>query len=437
MRSGHSVLVVAERRLLRSGRPVRLTPKAFALLVLLVENSQSALSKDRLIEALWPGRFVIEANLTKHIWMLRQALGGDEECYIETVPKLGYRFAAPVEMSPPDASKSAEPHRLTSESVGRADPVAIGTARLRKSRKLVAGVLAGTLCVAAVAFVQFRHERTMADLSSAGTTVALTDPADLSPARDTTWIGPAVQEMIGTSLSLGSKLRAVPNELVSQATLGLPVPRAGGYAPSSLVALKQRLGTDYVVSGSYFVGGDQTVRLDFVIQDARNHAILGTVTESGKVADLPAVTTRVADGLFRKLTGREIDRIDTNAVASLAPPTSEAMRHLGLGLAALRKFDPARARHEFLDTIVDAPDYALATLNYRGPGWTSVITARVLRRPNRRWPNRTGCRNRSGCRSPLSDPKRRSIGRQPSPAENRSSRSTRRTPTTACSWLTS
>jgi eukaryotic-like serine/threonine-protein kinase len=72
---GPFVLVSVERVLLRNGSPVRLTPKAFALLVLLIENAH-ALSKDQLIEALWLGRFVIESNLTKNIWMLRRALGG-------------------------------------------------------------------------------------------------------------------------------------------------------------------------------------------------------------------------------------------------------------------------------------------------------------------------------------------------------------------------
>jgi DNA-binding winged helix-turn-helix (wHTH) protein/tetratricopeptide (TPR) repeat protein len=357
---GAFVLIPSERILLRHGRPVRLTPKAFALLVLLVEHSGSAVSKDQILETLWQGRFVIEANLTKHIWMLRRALGGDDERYIETVPKLGYRFVAPVESRSADVRKSGDHDSLVPETPARADAAATGTPRLRRSGKLVAGLFALVLCAALIALVQFRREQAVGNLPSSGATVALTDPADLSPARDSTWIGPAVQEMLGTSLSLGNRLRAVPNELVNQAILGLPVPQAGGYGPSSLIALKRRLGTDYVVSGSYFVMGDQTVRLDFVIQDARSHATLGTVTESGKLTDLPAVTTRLGASLYRAMAGTTINRIDATAAAALAPPTSEAMRHMGMGLAALRKFDPSRARDEFLDTVVDAPDYALA-----------------------------------------------------------------------------
>jgi DNA-binding winged helix-turn-helix (wHTH) protein/tetratricopeptide (TPR) repeat protein len=380
---GPFVLVPPERRLLRNGNPVRLTPKAFALLVLLIENAGSALSKDQIIEAVWPGRFVIEANLTKHIWMLRRALGGDDDRYIETVPKLGYRFAAAVERADADAMRSRleGPAADPLEQAGVAAPTA---ARLRKRSRVLRGVIAGLLGVLLIALVQYRRDLPIARSPSQSATVALTDPTDLSHAPDTNWIGPAVQEMLGASLSLGSRLRAVPHELVSQATLGLPVPQAGGYGPSSLVALKARLGTDYVISGSYFVAADQTVRFDFVIQDARDQASLGTVTESGKLADLPALATRLSDGLYRALAGKGVGSIDMAGAAALAPPTSEAMKHMGLGLAALRTSDPARARDEFLDAIVAAPDYALAyadlsrawlDLGYRGKGLAAAEQA--------------------------------------------------------------
>jgi DNA-binding winged helix-turn-helix (wHTH) protein/tetratricopeptide (TPR) repeat protein len=94
----------AERSLLRDGKPVPLTPKAFELLVLLVENRGHLLKKDELIERVWPNTFVEEANLVQNVSALRKALddknGGVQ--YIETVPKGGYRFtAAVVDHTPP------------------------------------------------------------------------------------------------------------------------------------------------------------------------------------------------------------------------------------------------------------------------------------------------------------------------------------------------
>src|SRR6185437_11565344 len=88
-----------EHRLLVRGQQVTLTPKVFETLVLLVERAGHVVSKDELMAALWPRGFVHESNLTKHIWLIRRALGDgeDEGRYIETVPKLGYRFIAPVQ----------------------------------------------------------------------------------------------------------------------------------------------------------------------------------------------------------------------------------------------------------------------------------------------------------------------------------------------------
>ncbi|MGZ7057070.1 MAG: TPR end-of-group domain-containing protein [Candidatus Angelobacter sp.] len=88
----------AEYRLLRDGVDVPLQLKAFETLCILVEPGR-LLTKDDLLRQLWPGTIVEENNLNKNISHLRKALG---ECaagqsYIETVPRVGYRFNAPVE----------------------------------------------------------------------------------------------------------------------------------------------------------------------------------------------------------------------------------------------------------------------------------------------------------------------------------------------------
>ena len=88
----------AERLLLRAGQPVSLTPKAFDLLVYLVERAGRLVTKQELMSALWPDTFVEEANLTYTVSALRKALGDgqDGEQLIQTVPTRGYRFVAPV-----------------------------------------------------------------------------------------------------------------------------------------------------------------------------------------------------------------------------------------------------------------------------------------------------------------------------------------------------
>ncbi|HEX8189062.1 MAG TPA: winged helix-turn-helix domain-containing protein [Pyrinomonadaceae bacterium] len=95
---GPFLLDPAERVLTREGRPVPLTPKAFDLLLVLVENGGHLLGKRDLMEAVWPDSFVEEGNLTFTVSSLRKALGEDrkEPQYIETVPRSGYRFVADV-----------------------------------------------------------------------------------------------------------------------------------------------------------------------------------------------------------------------------------------------------------------------------------------------------------------------------------------------------
>jgi DNA-binding winged helix-turn-helix (wHTH) protein/TolB-like protein len=88
----------AQHLLLREGKPVSLTPKAFELLLVLVQSDGRLLTKDDLMRKLWPDSFVEEANLTVNISALRKALGDSDDgrALIETVPKSGYRFLAAV-----------------------------------------------------------------------------------------------------------------------------------------------------------------------------------------------------------------------------------------------------------------------------------------------------------------------------------------------------
>ncbi len=88
-----------ERRLRHGGKTVPLTPKAFDLLLVLVERHGHLVEKDRLMELVWPDAFVEDSNLAYNISVLRKALGEEDDSnrFIETVPKRGYRFAVPVQ----------------------------------------------------------------------------------------------------------------------------------------------------------------------------------------------------------------------------------------------------------------------------------------------------------------------------------------------------
>lgn len=91
-----------ERRLWREGERVELDPKAFDLLVMLVERAGHLVTKDELLEQVWPDAVVEEGALTVQVSRLRAALGESARQwrYVETVPRAGYRFAAVVQREP-------------------------------------------------------------------------------------------------------------------------------------------------------------------------------------------------------------------------------------------------------------------------------------------------------------------------------------------------
>src|SRR5688500_12538528 len=87
-----------DRRLLaRDGRAVSVTPKAFDLLVILVERGGAAVSKEELMSTLWPETAVEESNLAFQVSTLRKALGADGARCIATLPGRGYQFVAPLQ----------------------------------------------------------------------------------------------------------------------------------------------------------------------------------------------------------------------------------------------------------------------------------------------------------------------------------------------------
>jgi DNA-binding winged helix-turn-helix (wHTH) protein/TolB-like protein/Flp pilus assembly protein TadD len=123
---GPFLLDIRERRLLRDGKVVPLTLKAFDLLQVLVENQGHLLQKDELLRRVWPDAAVEENNLTVTISALRKALdeGPTDRLYIETVPRRGYRFVADFTAGPAPVPQAPVPGER------RARPLALAAAAL-------------------------------------------------------------------------------------------------------------------------------------------------------------------------------------------------------------------------------------------------------------------------------------------------------------------
>lgn len=112
-RFGSFCLNAATRQLLRDGREVPLSPKAFQLLLRLVTNRDRAMSKQELHETLWPSTFVVDTNLASLIAEIRRLLDDDaaRPQFVRTIHRFGYRFVGQVEASgaiPPSPAATAK-----------------------------------------------------------------------------------------------------------------------------------------------------------------------------------------------------------------------------------------------------------------------------------------------------------------------------------------
>jgi Tol biopolymer transport system component/DNA-binding winged helix-turn-helix (wHTH) protein len=143
-----------KRLLLREGQVVPITPKAFDLLLTLLQHSGEALSKDELLQAVWPDAEVEENNLTRNISTLRKALGEqpDEHRYVVTIPGRGYSFVAPVSEESADDAVSA---------VVPTSKLAFGLFPL-SPRKVVAGLAVSAMLMLGSATFLNRTEKTRA-----------------------------------------------------------------------------------------------------------------------------------------------------------------------------------------------------------------------------------------------------------------------------------
>src|SRR5215203_571151 len=155
-------LDTAHRRLLRNGEALAINAKTFDLLTFLIENNGRLISKDEILEAVWPDQFVEEANLSVQISALRKALGEKkgEPRFLVTIPGKGYKFVADIGAA--DDRFVLEKHRfervVIDEIIEETENLAVGPIKRGTSRtsKLVL-VIAGFALVAVVGLFAYRY----------------------------------------------------------------------------------------------------------------------------------------------------------------------------------------------------------------------------------------------------------------------------------------
>jgi DNA-binding winged helix-turn-helix (wHTH) protein/tetratricopeptide (TPR) repeat protein len=360
---GEFALDPLERRLLRAGEPIALTPKVFDTLVFLVERAGRLVSKEELIQGVWPRGFVDESNLTKHIWLIRRALGEKDHgvAFIETIPKVGYRFVAPVIRGAPDTATPQSPQ------------VVVGERRVLRHRWQAGLALTGSLAIALILGWRFWPHPSATPVSVAKT-VAVLGFGNLSGNAKDAWIGPALSEMLSAELGAMPELRIVPQELLREVPPQPPAKTPAGYSSAMLSQLSRRLKADYVVSGSYSVSGateDAPLRVEIVLQDVRSGKPLYVPVLNSHLSALLSLSSQAGMNLRKTLGGPGPDQRSLDMVENSQPPSVEVARRIGFALDALHDYDAARARDELLQAIAEAPGYGLSYV-YLSQAWAAL-----------------------------------------------------------------
>jgi TolB-like protein/DNA-binding winged helix-turn-helix (wHTH) protein len=202
----------------RNGERIPLAPKGFDVLAYLVEHAGRVVAQDELLGALWPETFVNPEVLRKYILEIRRALGDrpNNPEFIETLPKRGYRFIAPVieesATEPPDApwSHAAEEHVIEEDDGLPAAPSEPEGSFVQRRRWKVA-IIAMLVIVAAAGlsayFLLARDGRNAHPVTD--TSIAVLPFADASPTKDQEYLSDGLAEQLINDLAKVPGLKVI------------------------------------------------------------------------------------------------------------------------------------------------------------------------------------------------------------------------------------
>ncbi|MBV9155958.1 MAG: winged helix-turn-helix domain-containing protein [Acidobacteriaceae bacterium] len=361
-----------EHLLLREGKAALVTPKAFDLLVLLVRNQGRLVSKEQIMQALWPGSFVEEANITVLISSLRKVLGETEahDSYIKTVPKKGYRFTASVKVAEePAAGPIAASASLDELAKGdsqtietdvsngdynfAAAPVSRAEASRAISRNRILIVALGFL-VCLLAAAGYRAYRK----SVAQRTLAVLPLRNLRQDPDSDFLGFSLADAVISKVGVLSSVTVRPSSAIEK--------YKGRDIDIKKVAAE--LNVDTLLTGNFIRDGDH-LRITYQLIDVSAYKILCKDVVDLKYDELLAVHDNVAKqiikGLQLNLSPADAQRIQPDQ--SVKPAAYEYYLR-GVDLVASHNF-PLAVKMLEKSAEID-PKYPL-TWAYLGQAYTS------------------------------------------------------------------
>src|SRR5947207_285133 len=295
----------------RSGVRVKIQEQPFRLLLLLLERAGEIVSREELRQKLWPeGTFVdFDGSLNVILKRLRAAIDDDPENprFIETVPRRGYRFIAPVSVIEKASESEKDPRPVPASAISSipvktihpempAATVALHGRRQPRRRYLIYGGAALAVLVVGIGGWLARHSGWWGgpNFSNNGAiqvrpSVAVLGFRNLAGRAEDAWLATALSEMLSTELAGGEKLRLVSGEDVANLRVAAPWSQTDTLDQSTTARIGNSLGSDLLVLGSYTTIGNperSQIRIDIRLQDARSGEILAEVAEIGSSQDL-------------------------------------------------------------------------------------------------------------------------------------------------------
>lgn len=375
---------VANGELLRQGIRVRLQDQPFRLLTILLERAGEVVSREELRQKLWPADTYVEfdGSLNAALKRLRAALGdpADNPIFIETLPKRGYRFIAPVSVELEKIGVEAEEKISAKELLAQVPAAAAASpsashptppSRFQSRGILIYFAIPAAMMLAGLGWYMFRHRPQPALKSSSAQpapvpvrkSVAVLGFHNTSGRTQDDWLATALSEMLSTELTSGEKLRLIPGEEVANLRTTAPWTQTSTLAPDTTARIGTALGSDVLVYGSYTEIGPldrAQLRLDVRLQDARTGEVLTQIAQSSSSDDLFRITSNVGEKLRDRMGVPGISDTEQAGVLASLPLNREAARFYSLGIAKLREFDALAARDLLEQAVKADPKFSLA-----------------------------------------------------------------------------
>ncbi len=344
----------AEQLLLHRGQPVALTPKVFETLLILLKSEGRLIDKDDFIRQLWPGVFVEDVALAKNISYLRRALGDGNNGVelIQTVPKRGYRFGAPVrKVSEQNASLSKTDQDVPTERLATALPA---------KKWVFASLIALAIAIGAGAFLLFfRGKRVL----SANDTVVLADFANSTgdPVFDDT-----LRRGMAVQLEQSPFLSLISEEQIQQALRLMGQPADARLTPAIARQICERTGSAAVLDGSIASMGSQYVLGLHATDCHTGKALAEEQVQAGRKEEVLSSLSQMANK-FRTQLGESLTTVDQydTPLAEATTPSLEALRAYSAGWKVVSSKGSAAALPFFKHAIELDPKFAMA---YAGLG---------------------------------------------------------------------